>query len=111
MSDEGAAPMIKLLFSLLCAFSIAVATLHLRQQQLELKHEAARLQSSVDGQQAKLWNQQLQIAAATGPRVLKETIAEHRLPLSSDPRVPSPAGNWTASPLDVAKAGATAAAR
>ena len=103
--------MIKLLFSLLCAFSIAVATLHLRQQQLELKHEAARLQSAIDGQQAKLWNQQLQIAAATGPRVLKETISQHHLPLSSDPRVPSPAGNWTASPLDVAKAEATAAAR
>ena len=85
--------------------------MHLRQQQLELKHEAARLQSAIDGQQAKLWNQQLQIAAATGPRVLKETISQHHLPLSSDPRVPSPAGHWTASPLDGAKAEATAAAR
>ena len=92
--------MIKLLFAILCAFVIGVATLHLRQQQLELKHDASRLQSAIEGQQSKLWNQQLQIAAATAPRVLKQTITQHHLPLSSDPRVPSPAGNWTASPVD-----------
>jgi cell division protein FtsL len=92
--------MIKLLFCLLCAFSIGVATLHLRQQQLELKHETARLQSQIDSQQSKLWNQQLQIAAATAPRVLKQTIAQHHLPLATDPRIPSPAGNWTNSPTD-----------
>lgn len=92
--------MIKLLFSLLCAFSTGVATLHLRQQQLELKHDAARLQSQIEGQQSKLWSQQLQIAAATAPRVLQQTIAQHHLPLSTDPRIPAPPGNWIAAPTD-----------
>ena len=95
--------MIKLLFSLLCSFSICVATLHLRQQQLELKHDAARVQAKIENHQSKLWNQQLQIAAATAPRVLNQTIAHHHLRLSADPRVPAAVGNWVAAPTDLAK--------
>ena len=94
--------MLKLLFSLLCSFSIGLATLHLRQQHLELKHDAARLQSQIERQQSKLWNQQLQIAASTVPTVLNKTIQAHQLPLSPDPRVPAPVGNWIASPTDLA---------
>ena len=93
-------PMIKLFLTLFCFALIAAAMLQLREQKRELGYEINQLHTQIESRQSKLWNQQLQIAAATAPRVLKQTIAQHHLPLATDPRIPSPAGNWTNSPTD-----------
>jgi len=73
--------MVKLLLCLGCGMAIAVAMLELRQQELELKHRSARLQEQIEGQQAKLWNQQLQIAIYTAPSALAKTVGQHQLEL------------------------------
>ena len=51
--------MIKLLICLACGMVMAVVMLQLRQQELELRHQAADLQLKVQNHQAKLWQQQL----------------------------------------------------
>jgi len=73
--------MLKMLLCLGCALAISVAMLELRQQELELKHRAAKLQEEIEGQQAKLWGQQLQIAIYTAPNALAKTINQHSLEL------------------------------
>jgi hypothetical protein len=73
--------MVKLLLCLFCAFAIGVAMLELRQQELELKHRAAKFQEEIEGQQAKLWGQQLQIAIYTAPNAIAKTIGQHALEL------------------------------
>jgi len=73
--------MVKLLLALLCSFAIAVAMLELRQQELELKHHAAKLQDEIESHQAKLWSQQLQIAIYTAPNAIAKTIGLHALDL------------------------------
>jgi cell division protein FtsL len=73
--------MIKLLLCLFCAFALAAAMIQLRQQELELKHRSARIQQEIEGQQAKLWGQQLQIATYTAPNVISKTVGQHGLEL------------------------------
>jgi cell division protein FtsL len=73
--------MTKLLLCLFCAFALAVATIQLRQQELELKNRAAKLQQDIEGQQAKLWSQQLQIATYTAPNVISKTVGRQGLDL------------------------------
>ncbi len=68
--------MIKLLLALLSVFAIGVATLQMRQQQLELRHQAASLQGKIQGRQSKLWTQQLQIAIYTAPNALAKTLGQ-----------------------------------
>ena len=55
--------------------------LQLRQQRLELNHQANRLHNQIEAQQAKLWNQQLQIAVYTAPNAISQTVGEHDLKL------------------------------
>jgi len=78
--------MLKLLICLVCAVLIAVAMLHLRQQRLELDHQANLLHNQIEAQQAKLWNQQLQIAVYTAPNAISKTVGDHSLRLV--PRAP-----------------------
>ncbi len=78
--------MLKLLICLVCAVLIAVAMLHLRQQRLELDHQANLLHNQIEAQQAKLWNQQLQIAVYTAPNAISKTVGDHSLKLV--PRTP-----------------------
>lgn len=66
--------MVKLLMCLACVMAVAVATLLLRQQELELKHRATALQGQIEDQQAKLWAQQLQISSLTGPNAIRATV-------------------------------------
>jgi hypothetical protein len=73
--------MLKLLLCLVCAFGIAIAAMQLRQQELELKYRAAKLQTDIEGQQARLWSQQLQIAIYTAPPAMPKTLAQHDLEL------------------------------
>ncbi|MGE5607836.1 MAG: hypothetical protein ACM359_01150 [Bacillota bacterium] len=73
--------MLKLLLCLACTFGIAITAMQLRQQELELKYRAAKLQADIEGQQAKLWSQQLQIAIYTAPASMPKTLAQHDLEL------------------------------
>jgi cell division protein FtsL len=86
--------MLKLLLCLTSAMLLAVLILHLRQQKLELDHQANQLHNQIEAQQAKLWNQQLQIAVFTAPNAIKQTVDTHDLKMV--PRSPLPArhANW-----------------
>jgi len=86
--------MLKLLLCLICAFAIAVATLQLRQQQLELRHQAARLQEQIESQQARLWHQQLQISLHTATPTVARTISQQGLDLAPETKLPETIGNW-----------------
>jgi hypothetical protein len=71
--------MIKLLICLLSGVVLAVFVLQLRQQQLELGHQNADLHDRIKAQQAKLWNQQLQIAVSTAPSAIDKTVSGYKL--------------------------------
>lgn len=85
--------MVKLLFCLICALAIATATLQMRQQQLELKHQAAARQIKIERLQAKLWNQQLQIASSTAPNMIARSIGED-MDLVPYADLPAEAADW-----------------
>jgi cell division protein FtsL len=82
--------MIKLLLCLLCSAAIAVVTLELRQQKLELSCQANRLHSQIEQSKAKLWDQQVQIAVYTAPNAIAKTVGDRRLQMV--PTSPLPAG-------------------
>lgn len=66
--------MAKLLVCILGIFGISVCLLQLRQQKLNARYEMNRLHNRIESSQAKLWNQQLQIANATTPEALSRQI-------------------------------------
>jgi cell division protein FtsL len=78
--------MVKLLICLISATALAVMTLQLRQQRLELNYKVSQLHRQVESHQAKLWNQQLQIAVYTAPNAIVHTVSNHDLKLV--PRAP-----------------------
>ena len=57
--------MLKLLICLFATLAISFVLLQLRQQRLELNYQANRLHTQIEEHQAKLWDQQLQIAVYT----------------------------------------------
>jgi hypothetical protein len=85
--------MIKLLLCLFSCIAVGATALELRQQQLELKHQAAALQDKIEKQQARLWSQQLQIAVYTVPTSIKQTVGTD-LNLVPQAKLPQKAGNW-----------------
>ena len=85
--------MLKLLLCLFSSVLLGVLMLQLRQQRLELNHQANKLHNQIEAQQAKLWNQQLQIAMYTAPNAIARTVGEHALDLV--PVSPLPAGKQT----------------
>lgn len=86
--------MLKLILCLSCGVAIAVAMLHLRQQRLELNYQSNRLHNQIEAQQAKLWNQQLQIAVYTAPNAITQTVGSHELNLVPQSPMPSGPTNW-----------------
>jgi len=86
--------MLKLLLCLFASVLLGVLMLQLRQQRLELNHEANKLHNQIESHQAKLWNQQLQIAVYTAPNAISETVGAHDLKLV--PQFPTHVGptNW-----------------
>jgi cell division protein FtsL len=78
--------MVKMLICLLSAMGLAVMTLQLRQQRLELNYKISQLHRQIESHQAKLWNQQLQIAVYTAPNAIQNTVNTHDLKLV--PRAP-----------------------
>ncbi len=93
--------MIKLLLCLTTSLCLAVLVLQLRQQRLELGYQANQLHNRIEDQQAKLWNQQLQIAMYTAPNAISKTVGEHAIHMV--PQSPLPANkavNWIDASLD-----------
>ena len=86
--------MLKLLLCLFCALFLAVVTLQLRQQRLELNHQANKLHNQIEGQQAKLWNQQLQIAVYTAPNAISKTVGDRDLKLVPQSPLHVGPSNW-----------------
>ena len=86
--------MIKLLICLFSGALIAVGLLQLRQQHLQLGFQCNDLHRQIRGHQAKLWNQQLEIAVYTAPNAITQTVANHNLELV--PEAPPVVGrqNW-----------------
>lgn len=93
--------MVKLLICLFSAAALAVTVLQLRQQHLELGYQNAELHEQIRSHQAKLWDQQLQIATFTAPNAIANTVNSHDLKLV--PRVRIPAAH-PADPVPVAPA-------
>ena len=92
--------MVKMLICLLSAMALAVMTLQSRQQRLELNYKISQLHRQIESHQAKLWNQQLQIAVYTAPNAIQHTVSNHDLHLV--PRSPLPQGmagvDWISDP-------------
>ena len=74
--------MIKLLLCLAVSMLTAVCLMQLRQQRLELNHQTSLLHNQIEARQARLWNQQLQIAKLTAPPALHDSIDKHDLKLT-----------------------------
>jgi cell division protein FtsL len=92
--------MVKMLICVICAMGVAVMTLQLRQQRLELNYKVSTLHRQIEAAQAKLWNQQLQIATYTAPNAIAHTVNNPELHLV--PRAPLPKGmelaKWSDDP-------------
>lgn len=87
--------MLKLLICLFATLAIAVAMLQLRQQRMEMNYQANKLHNLIEDHQAKLWNQQVQIAIYTAPNAISRTVGDHALNMV--PVAPLPARknhNW-----------------
>ena len=82
--------MLKLLLCVLSAAVLAALVLQLRQQRQELGFQNRRLHDQIKGQQARLWNQQLQIAVYTAPNAIQQTVSNHNLKMV--PQAPLPRG-------------------
>ena len=67
--------MLKLLLCVLSAAVLAALVLQLRQQRQELGYQNSRLYDQIKGQQAMLWNQQLQIAICTAPNAITRILS------------------------------------
>ncbi|MCS7032778.1 MAG: hypothetical protein NZ561_02155 [Phycisphaerae bacterium] len=81
--------MLKLLLTLLLATILGVVLLQLRQQRLQINYQMNLLHQQIKSAQARLWNQQLQIAAYTAPNALVNTVNIEGLRMV--PRSPRPA--------------------
>ena len=82
--------MVKLLLCVLSAAILAALVLQLRQQRQELGYQNSRLHDQIKDQQARLWNQQLQIAVYTAPNAITQTVTTHDLKMV--PQAPLPRG-------------------
>lgn len=80
--------MLKLLLTLFLATLIGVVLLQLRQQRLEINYQTNKLHRQIESAQARLWNQQLQIAAYTAPNAVYNTVNTDGLRMV--PRLPQP---------------------
>ena len=76
--------MLKLLICLIVFTAVAVGLVDLRQRRLDLAHDASRLHAALEVSQAKLWDQQLRIAALTGPSAVARSADAHHLALTAN---------------------------
>jgi cell division protein FtsL len=92
--------MLKLLICLIVSMAIAVCLVQLRQQRLELNHQTAQLHNQIQARQARLWNQQLQIAKVTAPPALQAAIGKDDLKLTNLAPVGEAKTNWIDMPAN-----------
>jgi cell division protein FtsL len=84
--------MVKLLICLFSGVALALFMLNLRHQQLELRHQNTELHDKFKAQQAKLWNQQQQIAVFTAPNAINETVKGQQIDMV--PEFSPQRANW-----------------
>ena len=77
--------MLKLIFCLVSALTVAVLVLELRQQRLEINYQINRLHGQIESQQAKLWDQQRNIAIDTAPNAIQRSVNSHDLHMVTGP--------------------------
>ena len=83
--------MLKLILCLLCIGVLAAGTLQLRQQNRDLAYQCGMLHADIEALQIELWNQQLEIATATVPDAIEQTVGRYNLSLvPSNPDLPIP---------------------
>lgn len=92
--------MLKLLLTLALSMTIAVVLLELRQQRLELNYQNNKLHNEIRDSQAKLWNQQLQIAVYTAPNAISKTVGEQKLDMVPETPLPSNRAQWIDPAMD-----------
>jgi cell division protein FtsL len=90
--------MLKVLLCLLTATAVAVALLQLRQQHLNLSYQTNRLHNQIEIEQARLWDQQLQIAVATAPSAMQQTLAQQDIHFVAPATPPDNLPSWTDLP-------------
>ena len=86
--------MLKLIICLGSSLLLAVLVLHLRQQRLEINHQANQLHNEIEEQQARLWSQQLQIAEFTAPNAIEHTVGNQKLKMVPRAALPAEQANW-----------------
>ena len=86
--------MLKLLLCVITATVLAALVLQLRQQRQELGYQNSRLHDQIKNQQARLWNQQLQIAVYTAPNAISRTVGEQKLDMVPQSPLPARAASW-----------------
>jgi hypothetical protein len=86
--------MLKLLICLLGGAAIGLVLLQLRQQHLELSHQNAELHDEIRSHEAKLWDQQVQIAIYTAPNAIQRTVDANSLRLTPQSPIPGGKQSW-----------------
>ena len=92
--EDVKAVMIKLLICIFSASIIALLLLQLRQQHMELSHQTARMHDQIRSRQAKLWDQQVQIAIYTAPNAIQRTVDAHNLKMAPQQPLPGGKQSW-----------------
>ena len=86
--------MLKLLLCMFFSAVLGATLLELRQQHLELNFQTNKLHNEIEQTQAKLWNQQLQIAVYTAPNAISETVGKCDLNMVPQTPLPAEKANW-----------------
>ena len=86
--------MIKLLLCVVSFALIAAAMLQLREQKREIGYQISKYHSQIEARQAKLWNQQLQIAICTAPNAITKTVTNQDLKRAPPKAMKSKGGAW-----------------
>jgi len=86
--------MLKLLLCLFASVALGVLLLELRQQRLELNYQTNKLHNQIEQSNAKLWNQQLNIAVYTAPNAISKTVGERDLNMVPQHALPAQKSNW-----------------
>jgi cell division protein FtsL len=73
--------MLKIVLLIVIAAIIAFLLLEIRQQRIEYNYQTNTLYDQIEQCQAKLWNQQLQIAMYTAPNAIARTVDQKDLHL------------------------------
>jgi hypothetical protein len=91
--------MLKLLICIFSGALLAVVLLQMRQQRMELSYQLNALHNEIEDSQARLWSQQIEIAVATAPNAIAQTIGEHKLKLAPPKPLPANRPHWIDVPV------------